>query len=119
MRRTLRTAIAALAGVALAYGITAATADDGRRMDGWYSYDYRAGLDVEPAVNVFRKAVEHDGAVWVNHRQWSIDDPESPPSVLALVRYDDWDFSQGVVATGGTSTSGALTSPFGVSIPSR
>lgn len=103
LRRAGRIILAALVGVGVAAGISTATADNGRRMDGWYAYDYREGLDVEPAVNVFREATEVDGAVWVGHRRWSIDDPESPPSVLALVRYDAWDTSGGYVATSHTA----------------
>lgn len=90
---------AAAIGVLLAAGIGYATADEGPDlMDGWQVYDYRAGLDA--GINVSHPAVELDGAVWANHRQWSIDDPESPPSILALQRYEKWDIDRyGAVTT--------------------
>lgn len=88
-RMPLRIAGAAAAGVLLALGISHAQAGPDL-MEGWYVYDYQAGTDVEPAVNVHRPAVRAGGAVWANHRQWSIDDPETPDSVLALIRYERW-----------------------------
>jgi hypothetical protein len=98
VRAGTRILAAVLVGLLIAAGITRATADEGPDlMDGWHVYDYRAGLDVVPAVNVFEPAVAVGDAVWANHRQWSIDDPESPPSVLALVRYDEWTTATGRV----------------------
>lgn len=98
-----RVAGAAAVGILLALTITRITAASPDLMSGWYAYDYQAGLDVEPAVNVFRPAVPSGDERWVNYRQWSIDTPETPDSVLALVRYDQWDTSGGVVATVGSS----------------
>jgi hypothetical protein len=97
MRRS--TVLAGLLVVAIGVGLVQAAAAAPDLMAGWYSYDYQAGAD--DGVNVFRPAVPNGGAVWVNHRQWSIDDPEDPPSVLALVRYEGMDTSTGTwVATG-------------------
>lgn len=93
----LKVAGAAAVGVLLAAAIHAATASEPDLMDGWYSYDYQAGLDVDPPINVYRPAVKDDGTVWVNHRQWSIDDPENPPSILALSRYEDWSTKNGII----------------------
>lgn len=60
-------------------------------MTGWYVYDYRAGTDVSPAVNEYEPASIVGDEVWANHRDWSIDDPETPDSVLALSRYERWE----------------------------
>lgn len=68
-------------------------------MDGWHAYDYRAGLGAEPAVNMFHPALPAGDAVWVDDGMWSIDDPESPDSVLALVRYDEWTVLDGRLGT--------------------
>ena len=97
---TVKAGAAVLIGLLLAVLINRDSDPD--LMDGWYAYDYRAGLDVEPAVNVFHESTRVDDAVWVDDRRWSIDDPESPPSVLALVRYEKWDTSSGIVRTAHT-----------------
>lgn len=69
-------------------------------MTGWYAYDYRAGLDgIAPSGNVFQAAVPVGDEVWTNHYQWSIDDPETPDSVLALIREEQWVTKDHQVAT--------------------
>jgi hypothetical protein len=71
-------------------------------MEGWYSYDYQAGVIGDTAENVFFRTVKkEDGSVWADSTRWSIDTPESPESVLALIRYERWDFADGVVETSG------------------
>lgn len=76
------------------------TREPGPRMDGWHAYDYRAGANIRPAVNMHNPAVPlPGGAVRVDDSMWSIDDPESPKSVLALMRYDEWTVRDGRLAT--------------------
>lgn len=87
-------------GVLLAAGIAYANPPERDLTGGWYAYDYRAGLDgLAPRGNVFQAAVPRGDEVWTNHYQWSIDDPESPDSVLALIRQEQWNTTGGIVST--------------------
>lgn len=108
-RRLYRVVGAALVGLVLAVILSDRSpslpvVDRGDLMTGWHAYDYRAGVAVEPAVNMFNPAVPTDDGVSVDDRLWSIDDPESPKSVLALVRYAEWEVRDGRVDT--TRTAG-------------
>ena len=57
----------------------------------WSSYEYLGPGDKYHPVNV-----EHNGGpddqsfIWVDDSVWSIDTPESPPSILSLLRYQSW-----------------------------
>ena len=71
-------------------------------MQGWYSYDYQSGIGPGRDDNVFfRTKPANDGSVWANDNRWSIDTPETPDSVLALLRYQRWTFDGSVVETSG------------------
>ena len=81
-----------------------AAAPDADLMRGWYSYDYQSGVGPGRDENVFfRTKPADDGSVWASDNRWSIDTPESPDSVLALLRYQRWAFDGEVVTSSGDS----------------
>ncbi len=64
--------------------------------DAWCAYDYHASM-VADGRNIFilgtcdpRGGPEGSGCVWVDHRRWSADTPESPLSILPLLTYRNW-----------------------------
>lgn len=64
--------------------------------EAWCSYDYHASM-VADGVNVFVLATWNptggpggSGSIWVDHRRWSADTPESPLSILPLLLYRNW-----------------------------
>jgi hypothetical protein len=76
---------AVVVGLVLAAGIRTAGADDSL-MDRWFAYDYQPYLQ-DPQAHLHLDAIRTGDAVWTHGDMWSIDDPESPPSILALMRY--------------------------------
>jgi hypothetical protein len=62
----------------------------------WCAYDYHASM-VSDGTNIFvlgtwdpRGGPAGGGCVWVDHRRWSADTPESPLSILPLLTYRNW-----------------------------
>lgn len=62
----------------------------------WHAYDYAAcaaagGRDLyRPAHWEQRGGVNDSGYIWADEAQWSIDTPEQPPSILALMTWRQW-----------------------------
>src|SRR5437762_298387 len=71
------------------------TFDDGA--EGWQIYDYAASIAAGPGENVFRPVtwetmggVNKSGYIWADDSRWTIDTPEAPHSLLALILYRRW-----------------------------
>lgn len=61
----------------------------------WCAYDYAACLATDhdvyrPAHWESKGGVNNSGYIWVNDSQWSIDTPENPHSILALMTWRQW-----------------------------
>jgi hypothetical protein len=101
LRATVLTAVL-LAGMAVGAHAHSARAEQIGLMQGWYSYDYQSGIGPGRNDNVFfRTRPADDGSVWASDNRWSIDTPEDPDSVLALLRYQKWDFAEDLATTSG------------------
>jgi len=64
--------------------------------DAWCAYDYHGSM-VADGINIFVLGTaqptggpDGTGFVWVDHRRWSADTPESPLSILPLLTYRNW-----------------------------
>jgi hypothetical protein len=64
--------------------------------ESWCAYDYHASM-VADGTNIFVLGTcnptggpDGGGCVWVDHRRWSADTPESPLSILPLLIYRNW-----------------------------
>lgn len=67
----------------------------------WCAYDYAACLatthDVyRPATWESRGGVHDSGYIWVDDARWSMDTPENPHSILALMTWRQWYFRDAV-----------------------
>ena len=61
----------------------------------WAAYDYAACLATDhdvyrPANWEKRGGVNDSGYVWVDDTQWSVDTPENPVSILAIMTWRQW-----------------------------
>jgi hypothetical protein len=77
--------------------------------EGWQSYDYeasvRAGHEVfRPVTWTPTGGARDSGHVWTDDTRWTVDTPEQPRSILALVMYRCW-LSRGPVDLRGATVS--------------